>query len=181
MTDKTKWFLLALAATLPLDQLSKYAIVGSLRYGERLPVVPGLLDLTYVRNPGGAFSFFASGPYEWRMAFFVGTTSVALVLLLIFLARHEPDARLSPLSLGAIMGGALGNLIDRLVHGEVIDFLDVHLWNGYTWPTFNVADSAIVIGVALMVLEVFFSDRPPDASRERAPELVRSATPPHSS
>ena len=74
-----------------------------------------------VRNPGGAFSFFASGPYAWRMAFFVGTTSVALVLLLIFLARHEPHARLSPLALGAIMGGALGNLLDRLIHGEVID------------------------------------------------------------
>ena len=181
MTEKSKWFLLALAVTLPLDQLTKYAIVARLGYGERLAVVPGLLDLTYVRNPGGAFSFFASGAYEWRMAFFVGATSVALVLLLIFLARHEPHARLSPLALGAIMGGALGNLIDRLVHGEVIDFLDVHLFGGYTWPTFNVADSAIVVGVALMVLEVFFSEPPPDAARERGEGLARSVSPPSSS
>lgn len=166
MTPKMKWFLAALAVALPLDQLTKYAILARFHYGERYEVIPGLFDLTYVRNPGGAFSFFAHGPYEWRMLFFVGTTTVALILLLVFLARHESDARLSPLALGAIMGGALGNLADRLVHGEVIDFLDVHLWSGYTWPTFNVADSAIVIGVGLMIIEVFFFDAPADRTEE---------------
>jgi len=160
MSTKMKWFLAALAVALPLDQITKYWIIARFHYGEVHEVVPGFFDLTHVRNPGGAFSFFAHGPSEWRMAFFVGTTSIALVLLVIFLIRHEQEARLSPLALGAIMGGALGNLIDRLVHGEVIDFLDIHLYGGYTWPTFNVADSAIVIGVTILMIEVFFFDQP---------------------
>ncbi len=173
MTPKMKWFLAALAVAFPLDQLTKYAIIARFHYGERLEVIPGLFDLTHVRNPGGAFSFFASGAYEWRMLFFVGTTIVAVVLLLVFLARHEPEARLSPMALGAIMGGALGNLADRLVHGEVIDFLDVHLWSGYTWPTFNVADSAIVVGVGLMIIEVFVFER----TAEEAADLPQPAPP----
>jgi signal peptidase II len=172
MSTKMKWFLAALAVALPLDQITKYWIIARFHYGEVHEVVPGFFDLTHVRNPGGAFSFFAHGSSEWRMAFFVGTTSIALVLLVIFLIRHEQEARLSPLALGAIMGGALGNLIDRLVHGEVIDFLDIHLYGGYTWPTFNVADSAIVIGVTILMIEVFFFDRtgaePGDDSSELA-------------
>jgi len=157
MTPKTKWFLAAFAVAFPVDQITKYWIIATFHYGERHVVLPGLFDLTHVRNPGGAFSFFADGPVAWRMTFFIGTTTLALILLIVFLMRHESEARLSPLALGAIMGGALGNLVDRIVHGEVIDFLDVHLWGGYTWPTFNVADCAIVIGVALMMIEVFFA------------------------
>jgi signal peptidase II len=130
-------------------------------------VIPGLFDLTYVRNPGGAFSFFAHGPFEQRMAFFVGTTAIAVVLLVIFYRRLEPEAKLSAFSLGMILGGALGNLFDRLIHTEVIDFIDVHLWSGYTWPTFNFADSFIVVGVVLLMVETFFADQ---AEGERPPE-----------
>jgi len=119
---KLKWFLVAWLTTLPIDQLSKWWIVDRFHYGERLPVIPGFFDLTHVRNPGGAFSFFASGPAEQRMVFFVGSTLLAIVLLVVFLWRLEDHARLSALALGSIFGGALGNLIDRLIHGEVIDF-----------------------------------------------------------
>lgn len=177
MTTKLKWFLAALAVALPLDQITKYWIIAKFHYGEVHPVIPGFFDLTHVRNPGGAFSFFAHGPSEWRMAFFVGTTSIALVLLVIFLIRHESEARLSPLALGAIMGGALGNLLDRLVHGEVIDFLDVHVYGGYTWPTFNVADSAIVIGVFILMIEVFFFEQPSAESVDDPGELARTSDP----
>jgi len=90
------------------------------------------------------------------MAFFITTTLVAVVLLGFFYRRLEPGARLAAMSLGMVLGGALGNLIDRLLHWEVIDFIDVHLWGGYTWPTFNLADSFIVVGVALLVAETFF-------------------------
>ena len=76
--------------------------------------------------------------------------------------------------LGAIMGGALGNLIDRLVHGEVIDFLDIHLYGGYTWPTFNVADSAIVIGVTILMIEVFFFDQPGAEPDDDSSELAQN-------
>lgn len=178
MSSKTKWFLGALLVALPLDQITKYWVIARFHYGERLEVVPGFFDLTHVRNPGGAFSFFADGPATWRLTFFIGTTTIALVLLLVFLARHEREARLSPLALGAIMGGALGNLADRVVHGEVIDFLDFHLFGGYTWPTFNFADCAIVIGVGLMMIEVFFVEGPIDEADGETGRLARSPSGP---
>jgi signal peptidase II len=169
MSTKTRLFLATLLVSLPLDQLSKYWIIASFHYGERLEVIPGLFDLTHVRNPGGAFSFFAGGPPELRMIFFVGTTLLAIALLLVFFHRLEPQSRVSSSALGAILGGAIGNLIDRLVHREVIDFIDVHLWGGYTWPTFNLADSFIVVGVIILVIETFKQapgDHPDPASRE---------------
>jgi signal peptidase II len=166
MATKFKWFLAAFLVALPLDQITKTWIVKNFHYGERLEVIPGFFELTHVRNPGGAFSFFADGPVEQRMAFFIGSTVIAIVLLIVFLVRHEPEARLSPLALGAILGGAVGNLIDRLVYGEVIDFLEFHLYGGYTWPTFNVADSAIVVGVAVLMVEIFLQEEPDDGSKE---------------
>jgi len=161
VSPKAKLFLGTLLASLGLDQATKQAVIARFHYGERLEVIPGLLDLTHVRNPGGAFSFFADGPFEQRMVFFVGTTLVAVVLLLVFYRRLEPGDRLPAFALGIVLGGALGNLIDRLVYTEVIDFIDVHLWGGYTWPTFNVADSCIVVGVSLLIVESFL----PESSR----------------
>ena len=155
MAPKTRLFALALLIELPLDQLTKRWIATNFHYGQRRPVIEGLFDLTHVRNPGGAFSFFADGPVEQRMIFFVGTTLLAIVMLLAFMRRLEPDARLSGLALGSVLAGAIGNLIDRIAYGEVIDFIDIHLWGGYTWPTFNLADSFIVCGVAILVGEIF--------------------------
>jgi signal peptidase II len=160
MTPKLRIFLVAFAITLPLDQITKQWVIATIHYGDVIEVIPGLFDLTHVRNPGGAFSFFADGPLEQRMLFFVGTTVLAIVLLLVFFRRLEPEERLASLALGTIMGGAMGNLIDRLVYREVIDFLDIHLLGGYTWPTFNVADSAIVIGVGLLIAEIFIVGEP---------------------
>jgi len=155
-TPKLRVFLVALSVALPLDQLTKYWITSHFYYGQTVPVIAGFFDLTHVRNPGGAFSFFASGSFEQRMFFFIGTGLLAIALLIVFYRRLEPQARLSALALGSILGGALGNLIDRVAYGEVIDFLDFHLWGGYTWPTFNLADSFIVVGVAILMLEIFF-------------------------
>jgi len=155
-TPKLRIFLAALLVSLPLDQLTKYWITSHFYYGQTVPVIAGFFDLTYVRNPGGAFSFFSSGSFGQRMFFFIGTGLLAIGLLIVFYRRLEPQARLSALALGSILGGALGNLIDRVAYGEVIDFLDFHLWGGYTWPTFNLADSFIVVGVAILMLEIFF-------------------------
>jgi signal peptidase II len=110
------------------------------------------------------------------MAFFIGTTAIAVVLLLVFFRRLEPQARLSAFSLGMILGGALGNLIDRLVYTEVIDFIDVHLWSGYTWPTFNLADSFIVVGVILLMVETFFAEEPAEGGAP-APAKAENAGP----
>jgi signal peptidase II len=161
MALKYRWFCFTLILGFTCDQLTKYWIVDRFYYAERLVVIPGLFDLTHVRNPGGAFSLFADGPFEWRMIFFVGATLLAAVLLVIFLVRLESEEALTSLALGFVMAGALGNLVDRLRYGEVVDFLDVHLWGGYTWPTFNIADSAIVLGVGLLLVEVFRAEETP--------------------
>ncbi len=158
MSTKTFAFVLSVLVVFPLDQGTKYWIVSKLAYAQRIEVIPGLFDLTHVRNGGGAFSFLADAPLEQRLIFFIGTTILAIVLLLVFYAKLRDDEVLSATALGVVLGGALGNLTDRIRYGEVVDFLDVHLWGGYTWPTFNVADSAIVTGVALLILEVFLGD-----------------------
>ena len=155
MLAKTRFFLATLVVTLALDQLTKIWVVGSIHYGAEEVVIPGFFHLTHVRNPGGAFSFFATAPLFQRMVFFIGMTLVAIVLLLAFFRRLEPEARLVALSLGAILGGALGNLIDRIVYSEVIDFLDLFIGQ-YHWPAFNLADSFIVVGVGILLVEMFF-------------------------
>ncbi len=157
MSPKLRVFVISLVIVLPLDQATKQWIVEKIHYADRIEIIPGLFDLTHVRNAGGAFSFFADGPHEQRMVFFIGTTLIAIVLLLVFYRNLESEEVLPATALGVVLGGALGNLTDRLRYGEVVDFLDVHLWGGYTWPTFNVADSAIVIGVTLLVLEIFLN------------------------
>lgn len=154
MTPKLLWFLATFGLVYPLDQLSKHWVVSHFYYGETVTLVPGFFDLTHVRNPGGAFSFFAGGPMELRLAFFLGAGAVAVTLLVVFYRRLAPDAWLSAAALGTILGGALGNLTDRVVYGEVIDWLDLYV-GSYSWPTFNVADSCIVVGVCVLVLEVF--------------------------
>ncbi len=180
MSPKTRAFVISLLIVFPLDQASKQWIISKIHYADRIEIIPGLFDLTHVRNAGGAFSFFADGPHEQRMVFFVGTTLIAIVLLLVFLRQLQSDEILPGTALGVVLGGALGNLTDRLRYGEVVDFLNVHLFGGYTWPTFNVADSAIVIGVTLLVAEIFLGKEqrpdPPDhpdssdsTARENAP------------
>ncbi len=163
MTTKLKWFLAFLLVSLPLDQISKTMIVHRFHYGERLTVIDDFFTITHVRNPGGAFSFFADGPVEYRMLFFIGAALVALVLLVVFLRQLEPDSRLAASALGMIMGGAVGNLTDRLVYGEVIDWLEFQLTATYTWPTFNIADSTIVVGVAILMVEVFYAEEPAES------------------
>lgn len=160
MSPKAKVFLLSLLVVYPLDQITKAMVNAKIHYADRIEVIPGFFDLTHVRNGGGAFSFFADGPLEQRMAFFIGTTMIAICLLLVFYRKLEDHEVLSATALGVVLGGAIGNLTDRVRFGEVIDFLDVHLTNSYTWPTFNVADSAIVIGVILLVIEIFLAEEP---------------------
>jgi len=141
--------------TLLIDRLTKLWVVDRFHYGERLVVIPDFFNLTHVRNPGGAFSFMATMSSEFRQAFFLGTGLLAIILLLSFFRRLEPGQKLSATAIGAVLGGAIGNLTDRIIYGEVIDFLDFRLWGGYVWPTFNMADSWIVVGVGVLMLEMF--------------------------
>jgi signal peptidase II len=111
-----------------------------------------------VRNRGAAFSLFSEAPAPVRLTLFIGITLVAIALIVSFYRRLAPGDRLSALSLGMILGGAVGNLIDRVARGEVVDFLHFRLWGGYEWPDFNLADSAIVVGVAFLVVELLATE-----------------------
>jgi len=158
MAAKSRFFFIAFAISLALDQLSKTWVVETLAFSDRVSVIEGFFFLTHVRNPGAAFSLFADAPASIRAPFFIVTTLIAIGLILSFFRKLSPGDRLSALALGLILGGAVGNLLDRLIYGAVVDFLHLQLWGGYSWPDFNVADSSIVIGVALLVLELFASE-----------------------
>jgi signal peptidase II len=158
MAAKSRFFLVAFAISLALDQSTKTWVVESLDFSDRVSVIEGFFYLTHVRNPGAAFSLFADAPAEIRAPFFIVTTLIAIGLIISFFRKLSPGDRLSALALGLILGGAVGNLLDRLIYGAVVDFLRLQLWAGYSWPDFNVADSSIVIGVALLVIELFASE-----------------------
>ena len=136
------------------DQWTKWLVRNEMRLHESIPVIPDVFHLTYIRNSGAAFGIMAGSQAGFRMIFFGLTSVIALVLLGTIYSRLSSDDRLGQASIAAIFGGAVGNLIDRVQFGEVIDFLDFSLF-GYHWPAFNVADSAITVGVGLLILHFF--------------------------
>lgn len=146
-----KWLWLSLI-TLVLDQWSKIAIDGSMRLYESIAIIP-YFNLTYVHNTGAAFSFLSEAG-GWQRWFFAAMALIISAVLSVWLYRLKKHETLLAIALALVLGGAVGNLIDRLAYGYVIDFLDVY-YQSYHWPAFNIADSAICIGVFLMLLESF--------------------------
>lgn len=144
------WLALA-ASVIALDQLTKYVIHQTLTYGRVIEVL-SFFNLVLVYNPGAAFSFLSDQP-GWQRDFFIGVAIVASVWVVYLLARHG-HRRLFSVALSLILGGAIGNMIDRVIVGAVIDFIQLHA-AGYYWPAFNVADSAISCGAALLILDSF--------------------------
>lgn len=172
MTPKLRIALLVFTATLSLDVISKNLITHHLVYSDKVEIIEGFFYLTHVRNPGAAFGLFASAPKPWRLTFFIGISLLALGIVVSFYRKLAPGDRLSALALGLISGGAVGNLIDRLVRHEVVDFLHFRLWQGYSWPDFNFADSFIVAGVGLLVLELLAHEGETRAGAERDEPLA---------
>ncbi len=158
MTPKLRVALIASLVSFTLDQITKIAIDANLSYADKIPVIPGFFYLTHVRNTGAAFGLFSDAPHVLRMVFFISVSLIAVGIIIAFYRKLSPGDRLAALALGLILGGAIGNLIDRIFRQEVIDFLHFRLWRGYSWPDFNVADSAIVVGVGLLVLELLASE-----------------------
>ena len=150
MPSATRWFGLA-AAVIVLDYASKIAVLGSFAPGESRAFTP-FFNLVLVFNKGAAFSFLASAQ-GWQTALFAAIAVLASCII-GFLILRTPDKKLFCTGLALILGGALGNLYDRLVYGHVVDFLDFHA-AGLHWPAFNVADSAITAGAAILILESF--------------------------
>lgn len=144
-----KWLWLS-ALAIVLDQASKLVVDNSMRLYESIPLMP-YFNLTYVHNTGAAFSFLSEAG-GWQRWFFAALALVISIALSIWLARLQKNETLLALALSLVLGGAIGNLIDRLAYGYVIDFLDVY-YNSWHWPAFNIADSAITLGVALMLAE----------------------------
>jgi signal peptidase II len=154
------FYLIALAVIL-LDRATKLLIIQTLRLGQGIPVIPGFFDIVFVLNPGAAFGFLATLSEQVRNPLFILISVVAVILIIFYRTRYLRSHRLVSVALGLVLGGAVGNLIDRLRYGMVVDFLDVHVGQ-YHWPAFNVADSAISIGVSLMILDMLL-----DWHRER--------------
>ena len=153
MPRNWRWFALA-AAIVVADQAAKAAVLGGFVPGERR-VLTGFFNLVLVFNKGAAFSFLADAP-GWQTPLFVVFSLVAAVIVSVLLFR-SPQAMFCA-GLALILGGALGNVIDRLRFGQVVDFLDFHAF-GWHWPAFNAADSAITVGAALLILEGFFHEK----------------------
>jgi signal peptidase II len=141
---------------LVLDQVTKLYVDTNFRLHETVPVIDGFFHLTYVRNKGAAFGILADNAV--RIPFFITVSSIAMLGILWYIKRIRDDQKLVYFALSLIFSGAFGNLIDRIRYGEVIDFLDV-FWKSHHWPAFNVADSAITIGVTLLFIEMWFEDR----------------------
>ena len=153
MSRNGRYLILALISLsiVALDQISKVQIMQTMRLHESIPVVSEFFSLTYIRNPGAAFGLLASSGQTFRLIFFGLTSVFALGLLGMIFYRLRQDDWVGQLSIAGILGGAIGNLLDRVRFGEVIDFLDFYV-NGYHWPAFNVADAAISVGVFFLIL-----------------------------
>jgi len=136
-----------------LDQYTKYLVDARIRMYDMVPVIPGFFNLTNVRNKGAAFSILAGLPDGLRGAFFISVTVIAVLVILAFIRNTQEPLLVVAFSL--ITGGAIGNVIDRIRLGEVIDFIQWYVKSWY-WPSFNVADSAITIGVVLLAFDMLF-------------------------
>ena len=144
------------AVIIALDQATKLYLDANFRLHESMPVIRGFFNLTYVRNQGAAFGILADNAV--RIPFFITVSIVAMLGILWYINRIRNDQKLAVFSLSLVFAGAFGNLIDRVRLGEVIDFLDV-FWQRYHWPAFNVADSAITVGVTLLLIDMWREDR----------------------
>ncbi|MBU5611413.1 signal peptidase II [Geomonas azotofigens] len=155
---KPKYSILAAvsALVLVLDQWSKVYIDKSMTLHSSYPVIEGFFNITYLRNKGAAFGILASSSY--RLPFFLLVSSIAVIVILVAVSKMRDDQTWNVASLSLIFSGALGNMIDRVRLGEVIDFLDVH-WKGHHWPAFNIADSAICVGVFILAVDMVLEER----------------------
>lgn len=157
MLDRSmrKWLAIATLVVV-LDHLSKWWISSTMDYQETIPVFP-FFAFVHVHNYGAAFSFLADAG-GWQRWFFIGIGIVATILIVRLLRTHAHESRMA-LGLALVLGGALGNVIDRAVLGYVVDFLYFH-YQGFSWPAFNIADSAISVGAALLIWDSF-AGKPP--------------------
>lgn len=156
--------MIAIAAIL-LDRVTKVIIEHTLPSNDAITVIPGFFQITHVHNRGAAFGLFADSTSEWRTALLVGFSTVALGVVAYLLWKSDHSLPSTAIGLSMILGGAVGNLWDRVALGQVTDFLHFYIGE-HVWPDFNVADSCIVIGAILLMVEIVFAKSPTHEQRE---------------
>jgi signal peptidase II len=151
-------FLIALFVVL-LDRASKWVVAKNISLHDSIQLIPHVFYLTHVENRGAAFGLFADSPSEWKIGMLILFSVIAMIIVSTLLWRSGHAMTTTGVGLSLILGGAIGNLWDRLVSGRVVDFLLVYI-GSYQWPAFNAADSAIVVGAGLLVYEIMFDKSP---------------------
>lgn len=147
-------FLLALFVVL-LDRWTKRLVAAHIAMYSHIQVIPGFFRITHTENTGAAFSLFADSPSHWKTAMLISFSVVAMIVVSVLLWKQARALTMTGIALSLILGGAVGNLWDRVASGRVVDFLLFYV-KSYQWPVFNLADSAIVVGASLLVLEIIF-------------------------
>ena len=156
-TARSLHFLLALIVIL-LDRWTKRLVAARIAMYAHIPVIPGFFQLTHTENTGAAFSLFADSPSHWKTGLLIAFSVIAMLVVSVLLWKQSRCVTLTGVALSLILGGAVGNLWDRIASGRVVDFLDAY-YKTYHWPVFNLADSAIVVGASLLVLEILFTGK----------------------
>ncbi len=151
--------LLIALAVLLLDRFTKWLVIRNIALDDSISIIPGLFRLTHLENPGAAFSIFAESVSPYRTALLVVISLAALAVVGLLLWTRRSSFSVTTVALSLIMGGALGNLWDRVMSGKVTDFLDFYI-GSHHWPPFNIADSAIVVGALLLMTRMLAKDKP---------------------
>jgi signal peptidase II len=167
-------YLAVLSGLVLLDQVTKAILVRKLELHEYRPIIDGLLSLSHVNNRGAAFGFLSDAKLPYQPVLLSLLSVAALAAIAYYFVRLPASARLPRVALALVLGGAVGNLIDRVRLGYVVDFIHVY-WQQHAWPDFNVADSAITVGVVLLILDIL---REPHADRNEAPGIDAAAPTP---
>lgn len=142
-----------------LDRVTKILIERMLPMNDAITVIPGFFQITHVHNRGAAFGLFSDSSSEWRSVLLIGFSTLALAVIAYLLWKSDHTLPTTAVGLSLILGGAIGNLWDRIARGQVTDFLHFYIGN-YVWPDFNVADSCIVVGAILLIFEILFAKPP---------------------
>lgn len=151
-----KYHILIAATVVVVDRFTKWLVAQHIMLSDYKDVIPGLFRLTHVQNRGAAFGLFSESPSEWKVAMLILFSVAALAVVSALLWKNGNAMNTTAIALSLVFGGALGNLWDRVVSGQVIDFLDFYI-GSHHWPAFNIADSAIVVGALLLLSEIFLA------------------------
>jgi signal peptidase II len=165
---KNKYYLITLLVLI-VDHLTKWIVRTQMDVHDAIDIIPNYLRISYVRNSGVAFGLFADIQSVWKPYILAAMAVVAVIVILIYSARMPLNRTLLQLALAITLGGILGNFTDRIMHGFVVDFIEFHVKESFHWPTFNVADSAITIGIALLLIDTVKNpemDEEPQANQE---------------